>query len=66
MSSEERQRQIRQQGGKPAEAEKQDSARSGREKLRQSEAERTAQQRRSPEEKQPFAEDEPDRPTPRR
>jgi hypothetical protein len=66
MSSEERQRQIRQQGTRPAEAEKEDSARSGREKLGQTEAERSAQQRRSPEESQPLAEEEPDRPTPRR
>jgi hypothetical protein len=66
MSSEERQRQLREQGSRPGEAQRQHEARSGREELERTEAERAAFQRGSPDEKPPMAEDDEDRPVPRR
>jgi len=66
LSSEERQREIREQGSRPAEAQRQEEARSGREAIERLEGERAAEQRHSPDEEAPFAEDDPDRPTPRR
>jgi hypothetical protein len=66
MSSEERQRELREQGSRPAEAQHEEQARSGREALEQAEGERAAEQRRSPDEGSPLAEEHPDRPTPRR
>jgi hypothetical protein len=66
MSSEERQRQIREQGSRPAEAEKQEAARTGREALERSEAERSAEQASSTKQNPPLAEEDADRPTPRR
>ena len=65
MSSEERQRQLREQGSRPGEAQRQHEAQSGREELERAEAER-ASQRGSLDEKAPMAEDDEDRPVPRR
>jgi hypothetical protein len=66
LSSEERQRELREQGSRPAEAEREEQARSGREALERLEGERAAEQRPSPDEEAPLAEEDPDRPTPRR
>jgi len=66
MSSEERQREVREQGSRPGETQKQEEARSAREALEREEANRAASQRRSPDEATPVAEDDADRPTPRR
>ena len=66
MSSEERQRQLREAGSRPAEAEKQDSAKTGREAMGREEGERQAEQHRSPDEPAPIAEDDPQKPRPRR
>jgi hypothetical protein len=66
MSSEERQRQIREQGSRPGETQKQDEARRGREALEQTEAERATEGARSPDEPAPLAEEAGERPTPRR
>jgi hypothetical protein len=66
MSGEERQRQLREQGSRPAEAERQEQAQSNRELLERADAERAARQRRSPDEPAPPAEDDENRPTPRR
>jgi hypothetical protein len=66
MSSEERQRQLREQGSRPGEAQRRHRARSGREELERTEAERAASQRGSPDEKAPMPEDDEDRPVPRR
>ena len=66
MSSEERQRQVREQGSRPAQAQKQEEARRGREALEQSEAKRAAGGAKSPDEQAPLAEEAGERPTPRR
>jgi hypothetical protein len=66
VSSEERQRQIREQGSRPAEVQKQEEAKGAREALERAEAERAADQTGSPDQPKPLAEDDPDRPTPRR
>ena len=66
MSNLERQRILREAGNRPAEAEKEADAREGKEALGQEEAERAAEQARSPDDPAPAAEDDPDRPTPRR
>jgi hypothetical protein len=66
VSSEERQRQVREQGSRPGEAQKQEEARRGREALEQAEAERAASETESPDEPAPLAEEAAERPTPRR
>ena len=66
VSSEERQRELRERGSRPAETQKQEQARSNRELLARADAERTARQRHSPDEPTPTAEDDEARPTPRR
>jgi hypothetical protein len=66
MSGEERQRELREQGSHPGQAQREEQARSGRENLERLEGERAADQRRSPDEEAPLAEEDPDRPTPRR
>jgi hypothetical protein len=66
MSSEERQREIREQGSRPAETQKQEEARRAREALQRADAERAAAQSGSPDEAAPMAEQDEDRPTPRR
>jgi hypothetical protein len=65
MSSEERQRTIREHGSRPAEAEKAEAAHSGREALGQQESERHAEQD-DTEATAPVAEDDPSKPRPRR
>jgi hypothetical protein len=65
MSSEERQRIIREQGSRPAEAEKQEGARSSREALTREEAARQGGQP-SGDGPKPSAESDSDRPVPRR
>jgi hypothetical protein len=66
MSSEERQRTIREHGSSPAEAEKAESARTGREALKQQESERRAEQNDTVDGPTPMAEDDPSAPRPRR
>jgi hypothetical protein len=66
MGSEERQRELREQGSRPGETQKQEEARSAREALERANAERAAPQDVSPDEPTPLAEDTEDRPTPRR
>jgi hypothetical protein len=66
MAGEERQRELREQGSRPAQAQQAEEARGGREALVRVEGERAAEQRRSPDEETPKAEEDPDRPTPRR
>jgi hypothetical protein len=66
MSTEERQRQLREQGLRPGEAQRQHQARSGRHELERTEEERAASQRGSPDEKAPIAEDDENRPVRRR
>jgi len=66
VSSEERQREVREQDSQPAEAQKQEQAAGNRELLARADAERAARQRQSPDESAPLAEDDEDRPTPRR
>jgi hypothetical protein len=66
MSSEERQRQVREQGSRPGEAQKQEKARRGREALEQAEAEQRIRVADSTDEPAPLAEDAEERPTPRR
>ena len=66
MSSEERQRQVREQGSRPGEAQKQEEARRGREALEQAGAEQRTGVANSPDEPAPLAEDAEERPTPRR
>jgi hypothetical protein len=66
VSSEERQRQVREQGSRPGEAQKQEEALRGREALEQAEAARRASGADSTDEPAPLAEDAEDRPTPRR
>jgi hypothetical protein len=65
MSSEERQRIIREQGSRPAEAEKQEGAKASREALTREEASRTGDQP-DPDGPAPTAEESSDRPVPRR
>lgn len=65
MSSEERQRTIREHGSRPAEAEKAEAARKGREALGQQESERQAEQE-DAEATGPVAEDDASKPRPRR
>jgi hypothetical protein len=66
MSSEERQRILKEAGHGPAEAEKEEGARSGREQLARQEAEREVDQPDAPDGPAPTAEDDPDKPRPRR
>lgn len=66
MGSEERQREIREQGSRPAETERQEQARSDRELLERSNAEPGRAQPRSPDEPAPLTQDDENRPTPRR
>ncbi|HLM08359.1 MAG TPA: hypothetical protein VK307_01520 [Thermoleophilaceae bacterium] len=66
MSGEERQRELREQGSRPAEAQKEDEARRGREALRREQAQQDAGEHRSPDEPAPMAERDADRPAPRR
>jgi hypothetical protein len=66
MSSEERQRTIRQQGSRPAQAEKADKARAAREALGQQEGERRAEHDPEAETTPPLPEDDPSKPRPRR
>ena len=66
MSSEERQRELREQGSRPAQAQREEQARGGREARERLEGERAVGQRRSPDEESPLAEEDPDHPTPRR
>jgi hypothetical protein len=66
MSSEERQRQLREQGARPGEAQRQQEAQTGRGELERAEAERAASQRGSPDEQAPMSQDDEDRPVPRR
>jgi hypothetical protein len=65
MSSEERQRIIREQGSRPAQAEKAESARLGREALGRQESERRTE-RDDAEVTAPVAEDDSSKPRPRR
>jgi hypothetical protein len=65
MSSEERQRTIREHGSRPAEAEKAEAARTGREAVGQQESERQAEQEDTPA-TTPMAEDDATKPRPRR
>jgi hypothetical protein len=64
--SEEKQRTLREAGHRPAEAEKEHSAQTGREALRRRESQRAGEGPRSPDEPTPQAEDRPDKPRPRR
>jgi hypothetical protein len=66
MSSEERQRTIREHGSRPAEAQKEEEARTGREALGQQESERQAEQDDTPDAPAPVAEDDASKPRPRR
>jgi len=67
MSSEERQRELREAGHRgPAEVEKESKARAGKEALGREEAERRAAQRGSPDNPRPAVEEEGDPPRPRR
>ena len=63
MSNEERQRIIREAGGRPAQAEKEAGAAEGKEKLGRREDE--GEQPDSPDEPSPMAEDDSDKPRPR-
>jgi hypothetical protein len=65
MSSEERQRTIREQGSRPAEAEKAEAARAGREAVAQQESERQTEQE-DTQGAAPVAEDGASKPRPRR
>jgi hypothetical protein len=66
MSSEQRQREIREQGSQPREAQKQEEARTAHETVERANAELAASQDASPDEPTPLAEEAEDRPTPRR
>ena len=63
MSNEERQRILRETGGRPAQAEKEAGAAEGKEKLGRQDAEGDAPE--SPDQDTPLAEDDPDKPRPR-
>jgi osmotically-inducible protein OsmY len=65
MSSEERQRTIREQGSRPAEAEKEEAARTAREALGQQESERQTEQE-DGHATAPMSEDDASKPRPRR
>jgi hypothetical protein len=65
MSSEERQRTIREHGSRPAEAAKEDAARAGREAIGQQESERQTEQE-DVQGATPVAEDDASKPRPRR
>jgi hypothetical protein len=65
MSSEERQRTIREHGSRPAEAEKEEAARAGREAVGQQESERQTEQE-DAQGATPVAEDDASKPRPRR
>jgi hypothetical protein len=65
MSSEERQRTIREHGSRPAEAEKAEAARVGREAVGQQESERQTGQE-ATRDTAPVAEDDASKPRPRR
>jgi len=64
MSNEERQRILREAGNQPAEAEKEAGAESSKEKLSQQEGPEEGPS--SPDEPTPVAQEDDDRPTPRR
>jgi hypothetical protein len=66
MSNEDRQRILREAGHRPAEAEKETDAQDSKEALGRKEAERAAEQADTPGDPTPAAEQEPDRPRPRR
>jgi hypothetical protein len=66
MSSEERQRRIREQGSRPGEAKRQDEAETSREARERSEGQRADTEGGSSEEVAPLLEDDQDRPIPRR
>ncbi len=67
MSNEERQRILREAGSAPAEAEKQEGARTSRERLRREEAQREAEDGGPTDSPKPLAEDDDDAaPRPRR
>jgi hypothetical protein len=66
MSNEERQRTLREAGSRPAEAEQEEDARRGRERLGRLEGERETEDRGSPDEPTPLPEDDETRPRPRR
>jgi hypothetical protein len=66
VSSEERQRELREQGSAPAETQRQEQAQRNREVLARADKQRAARQPPSPDEPPPLAEDDEDRPTPRR
>jgi len=66
MSNEERQRTLREAGPRPAQAEKEEDARRGRERLGRLQGERETEDRGSPDEPKPLAEDDETRPRPRR
>jgi hypothetical protein len=66
MSSEKRQRTIREKASRPAEAEKAEEARTGREALRQQESERQTEQDTASDAPAPVAEDDASKPRPRR
>jgi hypothetical protein len=65
MSSEERQRTIREHGSRPAEAEKAEASRSGREAVGRQESERQTEHE-DAEGTAPVAEDDASKPRPRR
>jgi hypothetical protein len=65
MSSEERQRTIREHGSRPAEAEKEEAARVGRRAVGQQESERQTEQE-DTQTTAPAAEDDSSKPRPRR
>ena len=65
MSDESRQRILREAGHAPAEAEKQDGAKSSREQASQEAAQHSGGQPRSPDEPTPLVQDDDDKPRPR-
>jgi hypothetical protein len=66
VSSEERQREIREHGSRPGETQRQEQARSNRELLARADAEGATRQQDSPDESAPLVQGDEDRPTPRR
>jgi len=66
MSGEERQRELREQGSRPAEAKKQADAQRDREALESAGTERPRDQPRSPDEPSPLPEGDDGPPLPRR
>jgi hypothetical protein len=65
MSGEDRQRILREAGHAPAEAEKQEGAKSSREQAAREEARSESGQPRSPDEPRPLVQDDDDKPRPR-